>query len=67
MPFMMLIAAIVGGLIAVGVLLLLQSVVQASHPGWTLPFSAWSGLLLSVPALFAALLQGLQGIGRRTP
>ena len=67
MPFVMLIAAIVGGVIAVGALLLLQSVVQAFHPGWTLPFSAWWGLLLSVPALFAALLQGLRGIDRRTP
>ena len=55
MPFLMLVAGLVGGLVAVGLLLLLQAILQAFHPGWTLPFSAWWGLLLSLPAALVAI------------
>jgi membrane protein implicated in regulation of membrane protease activity len=66
MPFLMLVAGLVGGLAAVGLLLLLEAVLRAFHPGWTLPFSAWWGLLLALPAMSAAIMTGARAMGRRS-
>lgn len=44
------ISAVQGG-VAVGLLALLQAVVQAFRPEWELPFSIWWGLLFCLPGL----------------
>jgi hypothetical protein len=53
-PIIVMMAA-VQGLVGIGLLLLLQAIMSAFAPGWTLPFTALWGLLLGVPALAAAL------------
>ena len=45
------IIALAQGLIVVGLLALVQAVVQAFSPAWTLPFNVWWGMVLSLPGL----------------
>lgn len=56
MKFFALAIAAVQGLVLVGLLALLQAVVQAFCPEWLLPFSIWWGLLLCLPGLAMATL-----------
>lgn len=43
------------GLAVVGVLFLIQAIVQSFAPGWSLPFSVWWGMIFSLPALAMAV------------
>jgi len=48
------VVAALQGLILVGILAIIQSVVQAFQPAFHMPFSIWWGLLLSIPGLLMA-------------
>lgn len=54
MPAFALAIAAVQGLVVVGVLYLIQAVVQAFVPTWHLPFSVWWGLLFCLPGIAMA-------------
>ena len=54
MRALILVASAVQGLIAVGLLFLLEAIVRAFAPDWSLPFSPWWGLLLALPGLAVA-------------
>jgi hypothetical protein len=45
------VSSLIGGVVVVGALMLLQSIMAAFHPGWTLPFSPWWGLIVALPGL----------------
>jgi hypothetical protein len=53
--------AAIHGFLVVGLLALIQAIVQAFRPEWVLPFSIWWGLLFCLPGLawtvFAAKLE----------
>lgn len=61
MPVIVFISSLVTGLVVVGALLLLQSVMAGSHPGWTLPFSAWWGMILALPGLLMSFTRMFRG------
>ena len=46
-----LIIGVFQGLLAVGALYLIQSIVQAFRPEWHLPFSPWWGLITCLPGI----------------
>lgn len=51
------VGSLVGGLVVVGALMLLEAVMRGFSAGWTLPFSAWWGLILGLPGLLVAATQ----------
>lgn len=54
MKFFALAFAAVQGLFVVGGLALIQAIVQAFSPEWSLPFSVWWGLSASLPGIAMA-------------
>lgn len=54
MKLIALAAATIQGLTIVGILALLEVVVQAFRPEWSLPFSVWWGLLFCLPGIALA-------------
>ena len=54
MKLVVVISSLVCGLLLVGALVLLESVMQGFSAGWNLPFSAWWGLLIALPGLLMA-------------
>ena len=56
MKYFALMIALVQGLALVGVLAIIQAIVQAFAPTWHLPFSVWWGMLLCLPGLAMAAM-----------
>lgn len=57
MPAVVVVMALLQGVAAVGLLLLLEALIRIFAPGWELPFSAWWGLLFALPGLaFASFI-----------
>ena len=44
------------GLVMVGALVLIESIVQAFRPAWEMPFSPWWGMIFALPAVGMAFL-----------
>ena len=56
MKWFVLVIGAVQALVGVGLLYLVQAIIQAFSPGWLLPFSPWFGLLVGLPALAMSVI-----------